>query len=174
MKPETKIVLIRHAQKDFLPLENPILNDKGFLQAEKLCDLVKKNTLPQPTDLWCSDFIRTRQTLEKIANQYQLKPVVHTELNLRKSNESAADFRHRLEKLVRELSNPEPSSANRVQKNIYLCTHFDVIEELMSLIPSDTDLSSSQYSHWSPAQFVVFKVIDQIWVVQKTGEAHHV
>lgn len=164
-----KFVLVRHAQKDFQPIEDPVLNDKGFLQAEKLCDLVKKNNLPLPTELWCSDRIRTRQTLEKMAQEFNLKFQQRPELNLRDHFESGIDFRIRLQKLVSDIS-----SGSRNSSIIFACTHFDVIEELMTLIPSDTDLTSSKFSHWAPTQFMVFEIVDGLWQVTKAGAANEV
>lgn len=170
------VVLIRHAQKDFLPFDDPALNEKGFQQAEELCVIAKKNILPTNTppatlELWCSDRTRTRQTLEKLAAEYKVKPEIHSELNLRETHEQGKDFRLRLEKLVTELTLKATSSA---PKSIFLCTHFDVIEELMTLIPSDTDLSQTLFMHWAPTQYMVFEIKNKTWHLIKMGTASNV
>ncbi len=60
------------------------------------------------------------------------------------------------------------SNANEVH---FICTHYDWIEEALTLINSDKNLNSFEYSGWSPAQFLVFEVSDGSWKVGQKGVA---
>lgn len=163
------VVLIRHAQKDFLPPEDPGLNEKGQQQAQRLFELIHKKNLPTPTELWCSTKIRTKQTLVPMAEELSLGFFIKDELNLRSYQESLKDFRFRLQKIINELTD---QSKSKQEQNIFLCTHYDVIEELMTLIPCDKDLTGFEFSHWAPSQFVIFELSDlDYWKFIKIGSA---
>jgi phosphohistidine phosphatase SixA len=155
------IVIFRHAQKGMLPFENPALSPEGFRQAEALSALVQEHKLPTPTEMWVSEKIRTRQTMQNIANTVRRPVVEKIELDLRQENETQKMFNSRVGVLVDSLS--ESSKGNAIAECIYICTHYDWIEEAMSLIPSDTDLASYQFAHWGPAQFANFEVKGGLW-----------
>lgn len=162
------IVLIRHGHKGMIPFEDPSLTENGFKQAKALASLIQQKKLPTPTDLWASQKIRTSQTLSSLAEKFQLDISKKNELNLRMDNENQKNFRDRIQNLISSLSESSDSSS---EKCIYLCTHYDWIEEAMSLIPSDTDLLSYQFSHWSPAQYIIFEIQEQIWKYKQKGTA---
>ncbi len=162
------IVLFRHAKKSFLPFDDPSLSPEGFIQSERLPETVKKQNLPPATALWASEKIRTHQTFQNLAATLGLKIITRTELNLRADFETQKMFQARVQSLIDELSvTTQKQDSNHV---IYLCTHYDWIEESMPLIPSDKNLTGFEFSTWAPAQFVHFKIAEKNWQFIKKGQ----
>lgn len=164
-----KVVLIRHAQKGIAPYEDPSLTEGGLLQAEHLCQFVKNNLMPVPTHAWVSPKTRTVQTLKPLCENHKIRAQVAESLDQRSANESAADFRNRVSNFLHQFDLRATTSPNETH---ILCTHYDWIEEGMTLINSDKDLNSFEFSHWSPTQFVVFEIQDSLWKVIGKGSAH--
>lgn len=165
------VVLFRHAKKGMLPFEDPGLTPEGMMQSERLPDIVRKYNLPAAKALWASEKIRTHQTFQGLASTLNLTTETKAELNLRSEVETQKMFQKRVEILIDELS---VSACNDPVKNcVYLCTHYDWIEEAMALIPSDKNLLSFEFSTWAPAQFVHFKItldpINTVWKFVKKG-----
>lgn len=161
-----KIVLFRHAQKGITPFDNPELTEEGFKQAEMIYELIKKNILPHPTQAWASPKIRTTQTLTPACENFKIR-IQETELlDLRTQHESSSDFRKRISSFLNQFD--ESASA----ETHFLCTHYDWIEEAMTLINCDKDLNSFEFSHWMPTQFIVFEIRDSKWMFVKKGSAH--
>lgn len=164
-----KVILIRHAQKGITPYEDPSLTEGGLLQAEHLCQLAKKNIIPNPTHAWVSPKTRTYQTLKALCEDCGIRPQITESLDQRNSNESSVDFRKRVSHFLNQLE----LRASEFSREIHiLCTHYDWIEEGMTLINSDKDLNSFEFSHWSPTQFVVFEIQNSLWKVVGKGSAH--
>ncbi len=160
------ILLFRHGQKDLTPFDDPHLTAEGFRQADNIAELVLKKLLPAPTELWVSEIIRTHQTLAALSKMLNIPTVKKPELNLREDGELRHSFQKRVHKLIEQLSVSAGKSS--VSSCMYLCTHYDWIEEAMALIPSDTDLSTFEFAHWAPAHYVQFKIEAGLWkVVQK-------
>ncbi len=164
-----KVVLIRHAQKGITPYEDPSLTESGFLQAEFLCQLSKKNLLPNPTHAWVSPKTRTFQTLKPLCENLKIRPEITDSLDQRISNETSSDFRNRVSRFLQQFELRALEAPDEIH---ILCTHYDWIEEGMTLINSDKDLNSFEFSHWSPTQYVVFEIQDSIWKVIGKGSAH--
>lgn len=164
-----KVVLIRHAQKGIAPYDNPSLTDGGFVQAEMLCELAKKNLLPAPTHAWVSPKIRTFQTLKPLCESYKIQPQIAESLDQRDVRESSADFRKRIAHFLNQMELRASEAPSEIH---FLCTHYDWIEESLTLINSDKDLNSFEFSHWSPTQFVVFEIENETWKVIRKGSAH--
>lgn len=161
------VILFRHAQKGLTPFDNPHLTQDGFAQAEAIAAAVLENKLPVPTEIWVSEKIRTTQTLQVVARQYKISCEEKHQLDLRRESETQKTFRTRVENLIQQLSvtNQKDSSLEA----IYLCTHYDWIEEAMSVIPSDTDLTTFHFSHWGPAQYAQFQIENGLWKFIKKG-----
>ena len=164
-----KLVLLRHAQKGITPFDDPHLTDSGFLQSEALADLVQKNILPAPTHLWASPKIRTTQTLSATAEIFKISIQKNELLDLRSAHETAEHFRKRIQELLSHLDERSISHSHEVH---YLCTHYDWIEEAITLINADKDLNSFEFSHWSPTQYIVFEVQELLWRVLIKGNAN--
>jgi broad specificity phosphatase PhoE len=150
------ILLFRHGHKVFSVDNDPPLSPKGFEQAQHLNQLIAENKIPLATHCWVSDKKRTLQTLEKAIEQHQMITHKKSDLNYREGDENTAQFRSRIQKFLRELS------ARAKESEIhYICTHYDWIEEAMTLIDCDKDLRSYEYASWSPGQYLVFDLVDQ-------------
>lgn len=146
-----KIYLFRHAQKAMDFSGDPDLTPEGHAQASKILDKVLKSEIPHPTELWVSPKKRTHSTFRPLSQHFNLPLQIQESLLEQKSEENISEFRSRIERLFEGVAQKEDAV-------VFLCTHYDWVVEAMSIIPSDKDLSSSEFSHWSPAQYVAFEV----------------
>lgn len=156
-------VLIRHGHKSIDPPENPSLSAKGHEQSRKLLQLVQNKKLPTPTVCLYSDRVRTRETLNAIIEFFQPRHEIKQELNLRSYIESGKEHRARVEKLVNYYTflASQPENKNQV---IYACTHYDWVEEAMTVIDCDKNLNSYEFAGWAPGQYIEFQIGDDgIW-----------
>ncbi|WP_413293229.1 phosphoglycerate mutase family protein [Bdellovibrio sp. HCB185ZH] len=146
-----KIYIFRHAQKAMDFSGDPDLTPEGHGQASTLLDLVLKNEMPKPTQLWVSPRKRTHSTFRPLSEQLKL-PLVNQEALLeQQGDESLQIFRRRISNLLEKAS----EATNDV---IFMCSHYDWVIEAMSVIPSETDLSDDRFNHWTPCQCVGFEV----------------
>ena len=152
-----KFVLFRHAQKGITPFEDPELSLKGFEQSAQLVELIKNKSLPVPTFLFISPKRRTSQTLYPISKNYNLTPQLSDLLDQRRNDESSLHFRQRVQSFLNDLE------TRNSQEVVFACTHYDWLEEAMTLIHCDRDLNTFEFAHWAPTQFVVFQVENGIW-----------
>jgi phosphohistidine phosphatase SixA len=161
------LILLRHAHKGLTPFEDPDLSTKGFEQAQILADLVATNKLPKPTQCLYSDKIRTRQTLAQVVETWAPICLRKPELNMRSHKETQSEFRGRIQKFCSQLV-----SQSKFSDVCFLCTHYDWIEEVLTLINSDKDLNSFEYLNWSPGQYLVFEISKEAvapWIVMQKG-----
>lgn len=158
-----QILVFRHAEKTFSMQGNPPLSEYGSQQATKLAQLVEQNKLPRPEILLCSLQLRTLQTLLPLSRLLQIEVQKTEQLDERKSSESLPQYREKIRTLIESFSAQKPAQ----QKNTFLVTHFDWLEEAMSIIPCDQDLTQAQFSGWSSACFMHFQVQSGIWTLQK-------
>lgn len=163
------IILFRHGQKGVAPFEDPHLTASGFQQAKSLTQLVEKKHLPKPSELWASEKIRTVQTFSDLSQNLKLQIQIKPELNVRGDFENQKNFRQRVQNLIQVLQ--VSSETNTVSQFIFLCTHYDWIEEALGVIQSNSDLKSFEFSHWAPAQFIHFKLNEGLWTVHQKGRA---
>lgn len=161
------VVLFRHAQKGMIPFENPHLTTEGFVQADAIAACVQEKKLPAPTDIWVSEKIRTHQTLQAVAANCKVTTEIKHELDLRNDHETQKMFQNRVNSLIDLLT--ITSEKDSSLKTIYLCTHYDWIEEAMALIPCDTNLSTYEFSHWGPAQYASFQIENGLWKLTQKG-----
>lgn len=156
-------VLIRHGHKTIEPPDDPSLSAKGHDQARKLLQLVKNNTLPAPTHCIYSDRKRTQETLQELIVAYKPKSEPKLDLNLRTQNETSNQFHSRVQKLVNYYTYQatQPENKNQV---VYACTHYDWVEEAMTVIESDKNLNSFEFAGWAPGNYIVFQINeDGLW-----------
>ena len=159
-----KFVLFRHAHKGVSPYDDPELSQQGFEQASQILEMIKNAKIPEPTHLFVSPRRRTSQTFYPVSKEFNLLTQIRPELDQRNSQESSADFRKRISNLFTLLE--DINTPNAV---VFACTHFDWIEEAMTLINSDKDLNSFEFSYWSPAQYIVFEKEADLWILQTKG-----
>lgn len=77
------IVLLRHAEKDSAPTAdkvNPELSADGKLRAQKLVKVIKKY---KPDAIYSSDFIRTKTTVQPLAEKRKLTVQIYNHRNLK-------------------------------------------------------------------------------------------
>lgn len=161
------VVLFRHAQKGLTPFDNPHLSPDGFAQAEAIAVAVANRSIPAASEIWISEKIRTHQTMQFVARDLKLSTLEKAELDLRGEQETQAQFQSRVHKVIQQID--LSSRYDSLIKTIYMCTHYDWIEEAMTLIPCDTDLSTFQFAHWGPAQFAQFEIESGLWKFIKKG-----
>ena len=159
-----KFVLFRHGSKGFTPFEDPELNAQGFQQSIKIAELVKANQLPKPTHLFVSPRRRTSQTFYPVSKEFSLDMQIKEELDLRQPEETQSDFRARIQSFLDLVA----GQSNDV---IFACTHYDWIEESLTVIDCDKNLNSFEFSHWAPSQFLIFEIDNSGWKVLKKGDA---
>lgn len=146
-----KIYIFRHAQKAMDFTGDPDLTLEGHAQAQRILVKVLKNELPRPTELWVSPKKRTHSTFRPLSMELKI-PLKNTEGLLEQlSTETLHDFRQRIENVL-----------NQARKNpdaiVFLCSHYDWVLEAMTVIPSETDLTDTEFTHWSPSQYAGFRV----------------
>lgn len=161
-----KFVLFRHAHKGILPFEDPELSPQGHLQAEQISKDVSAAKIPAPTHLLVSPKRRAAQTFLPLSHEQGLPLSVQSALDQHVSGESSAEFRDRIRSFIDNLTSQFGHA-----DVIYACTHYDWIEEAMSLIPSDRNLNTFEFSHWAPTQYLVFEVGPAQWTYLQKGSA---
>ncbi len=162
------LILFRHGHKGHTPLIDPDLTPQGFEQAHILIEQIKSTILPVPTHCWYSEKIRTQQTLSQAIEKYSVISKKTAALNLKSNTETTKNFIQRIQKFCTGLV-----QKNKSDEVHFLCTHYDWIEEALSLINCDKDLNSFEYSNWSPGQYLVFEILTsdpaEPWQLIKKG-----
>ncbi len=150
-----KIYLFRHAEKINAFHRNPELSPQGEKQALLLAEKVQQALLPRPTELWVSPKKRAQQSMGPLSQALDLPLQIKTALDERDVSENQSQFHQRVEKICHSLT-----SAKGV---IYLCSHFDWLEEALAVLPSDEELTHERYAHWSPLQYMGFHFRDSLF-----------
>lgn len=153
-----RFVLFRHAHKGIFPFDDPELSPQGHEQASLLPEMIQQQRLIKPTHLYVSPRKRASQTFIQISKKFNLKLEIQPDLDQRNQNESSSDFKKRILNFMKHVE-----SLNNTSTVIFACTHYDWIEESMTLINSDKDLNSFEFSHWSPTQHIIFELQDGVW-----------
>lgn len=150
--------MFRHAERENSGSPNPPLSVKGHLQAAKLVEDIDLTILPRPTKLLSSPKLRAQQTFQQIQDKLGVDIQIQEDLDERQNSESVDAFRKRVRKFLDTLE--------RQAGVIYFVTHLDWIEEALSIIASDTDLSHNRYQAWLPAQSIEFEIHNGLWIFQ--------
>ena len=161
-----KFVLFRHAHKGIQPFDDPELSIPGFEQAAQLVEMVNKHQLPTPTRLLVSPRRRASQTLYPLSRGFAVPLEIKNDLDQAASQENGTAFRKRIENFLNEIT-----ALAEKPEAIFACTHYDWIETAMPLINSDKDLTTFEFSHWSPTQHIEFEITSGVWTYIKKGAA---
>ena len=166
------VILFRHGQKGLVPFDDPSLSPDGFRQADKIASLVLQKKLLQPSALWVSPKLRAGQTFQALSNELNLPNLVKPELDLRADFEQKNVFKNRVQAFIESFGHKDAvkKELTEVDRCIFVCTHYDWIEEAMPLIPADRDLTTFEYTHWAPAHYIHFKINNGLWQVLKQGD----
>ncbi len=144
-----KVILFRHAEKEIVGSSNPPLTQRGLQQAKKLIDEVRSKKLPEPQVMMVSPRVRSQQTFSPLADVLKIKSIATPLLDERTSKETSEDFRRRVQELLVLLQMDYPND-----ECIYLCTHYDWIQEFLSIVECTTDLMHAKYHHWNSCQWM--------------------
>lgn len=151
-------VIFRHGEKQIQGFD-PELTPKGHTQAQAILEKVKAGKLPKPNAIYVSTKKRTTQTLEPLAKQFRMKPQIKVELTERVPGETQEKFRFRIQEFLVKLL-----LLHQDNEVIYLCTHFDWVEEFLTVIESDSDLT--RYTNFAAAQYILFEK-KELWHLLK-------
>lgn len=150
-----KLYLFRHAEKASPFLPDPVLSENGMQQAIALLEKVQNQELPKPTQLWVSPRVRARQSFQRISESIQIPLQIHAELDEKMSGENHHEFRDRVDRFLTK-------AGNQVGV-LFICSHYDWLEESLQLIPCDTDLMHEIHSHWGSLQYMAFDKKENIY-----------
>lgn len=142
-----KIYLFRHAQKAMDFSGDPDLTSEGFSQATQLLDRVLKNEMPRPTALWVSAKKRTHSTFRQVSQALEIPLQIHDELSEQKTGESLHQFRQRIQSLIE-------FATSQQDEVIFMCSHYDLVVEAMTVLPCDKDLQTAEFTQWAPCQYI--------------------
>jgi len=151
-------VVFRHGEKSLEGFD-PGLSPRGLEQAEKVFQKVKAGQLPKPTALFVSTKKRSAQTFGPLSANAKIKAQIRAELTERVPGETREKFRLRIQEFLLKLM-----LEHKETDVIYLCTHSDWIDEFLTMIECDSDLSRCHY--WPSAQHMVFDK-KEIWHLLK-------
>jgi len=156
-----QILLFRHAERDSTHFHDSPLSSFGHQQAQALLRDVQSGILPQPNRLWISPKVRTAQTFLPLSQSYAIDALVQDELDERRPQEGATQFRQRIRHLTEQ--------ASRQTGTLYLCTHLDWLDEAMSLIPFVDPNGQENLVAWLTGQYIDFDVRDGLWTFVQAG-----
>lgn len=159
-----RLVLFRHGHKQFSMDNDPSLSDRGYIQATHLLGLIEKQQLPLPTQCWFSEKKRTFETLSALEQTPNIQWLKKNHLNERSHKEDLAQFQTRISAALKDMT--KQSTTN---DTLFVCTHYDWIEEAINLIPCDKNLNSFEFINWSPGQYLEFDYYDDLFHVIKKG-----
>lgn len=151
-------VIFRHGEKQVQGFD-PELAAQGHIQAKSILEKVKSNKLPKPNALYVSTKKRTAQTFEPLASHYSTKSQIKAELTEKVPGETQEKFRFRIQEFLVKLL-----LLHQDNEVIYICTHYDWIEEFLSVIECDTDLS--RYSNFGTGHYIMFDK-KELWHILK-------
>ena len=150
-----KLYLFRHAEKASLFHDDPVLNENGMQQAIALLEKVQKQELPKPTQLWVSPRVRAHQSFQKLSEGIQVPLQIFQDLDEKMSGENRHEFRDRVDRFL--------TKAGEQDGVLFICSHYDWLEESLQLIASDTDLMHEIHSHWGSLQYMALDKKDTIY-----------
>lgn len=161
-----QLCLFRHAARNPLQPGDGGLSDHGLKQAAALPDLASTSgPLPRPTHLLCSPKRRARQTFAPLSGRFDIPLRIDVALDERGENEPMDAFLERLSAWVESLK-----TAFAPDDVVFACSHLDVWEEVMSLIP--TDLAEWEIARGlAPAEFRLFEFDGGFFTAKATGKA---
>ena len=159
-----RLVLFRHGHKQFSMDNDPSLSDRGYIQATHLLDLVEKQQLPRPTHCWYSEKKRTLETLSALDQLPNLQWHKKSHLNERSPKEDHSQFHSRISSAIKDIVKEVTS-----KDVIFVCTHYDWIEDAIALLPCDKNLTSFEFVNWVPGQYIEFDHYDDLFHVIKKG-----
>lgn len=149
------IFLFRHADKEMSSGSNPLLSRTGREQAAQLKKLCLENKIPAPQKIWVSPKVRTRESMEPCSQIHQVECEILSDLSERLINESRSDFEGRIRRVL--------ALATLEKGPLFICTHYDWLEEGFAFIATPEDQPSPSYFSWHPMSYMGFEIIEDRW-----------
>lgn len=150
-----QLFIFRHAEKTNIG-DNPELSPYGFEQAHEIKNKLVEKYLPTPNQIFCSPRIRTQQTMQKVAELVNLKPIVTDHLHERKGTEPWNNFVGRLQVLINQIE----ESQDRV---VYICSHIDCVDTIVQML-------CQKSLRWRSAHFVQLDFNNGVWSFIREGD----
>ncbi len=161
-----RIVLFRHGHKQFSMDENPSLSLKGFDQSKKLTQMLDTKILPNPNECWHSFKKRTFETLQELKLNPSIQFKLKNNLNERQATETIKDFQNRIKLILIDIQNLQIVSKEHI---LFICSHYDWIEEFLNIASCSKDLNAFEYSNWAPGQYLDFEFYDDQFHILHKG-----
>lgn len=155
------VIFFRHGERLLGQGPDPGLSAAGIKQAEALSSAVEKGRLPKPDSLWVSPKKRTLETFAPLATNLGIEIEIIGDLDERMVKENPQLFRQRVIGVLQRLE--------KLKKNIFICTHLDWLEEVVTAIADEGNLHLTSI-HWSTASYVSFQVSEGHWMSQQQGQ----
>lgn len=153
------ILFFRHG--DRMAGNDPTLSAIGYKQAANLPQFLEQNQISLPDVLWVSPRKRAQESFEILAREKNLPCEIRPELDERTGKESAVTFRQRVQGVINRLPH--------TQKNIFICSHMDWLEEAMTCIPDQGKISLETFV-WPVGGFIEFEIVDNLWTSTRQGQ----
>lgn len=143
----------------------PDLSAMGRNQADYLRTWVERGTLPKPSRLWVSPKRRAQNTFLPLSQAQQIPLEIIKELDERSSRENMKDFRERVIRCLQKAAH------TALQKEVlFLCSHYDWLEDAITWIPSSEDLAMDGNPLWAPGAYVGFEIQNDEWILKQKGQ----
>lgn len=156
-----EIYFFRHAHKSLTFDSNPGLSERGLRQAAQVLVALQENKIQAPHAILCSSKIRTQQTMQKVADHLNLKIQVRPELVEQQASETRELMKNRIESLLEYAVKTFAPEAV-----VYVCTHYDWLEELTGAITITPRLPTIS---WYPCKYIQLKVENNQWTYIDDG-----
>ncbi len=149
-----KLFLLRHGDRSSGYGDVP-LSSEGNRQAQELTAV---SALQNIHVILCSPKVRTRQTVQPLADKLGVPVQIENSLDQRKSIETQSEFNQRILQTLDECVTKYPG------KNVLLCSHSDWLQTAILTMPS-TRADNAIHCFFSCAEFKVITLKDGLWDV---------
>lgn len=116
------IYLVRHAEKDTIPKNNPILTDEGYERSFRLAEIFKKTRLDA---MYSTLYNRTLHTVDSLGNAKGLKTNIYQPKDLKQISIDISEHKDFNKVVIAGHSNTTPALANVFMGDKIIETGFD-------------------------------------------------
>lgn len=121
--PQSKVIyLVRHAEKDTIPKNNPILTDAGYERSYRLAELFKKTRLDA---IYSTLYNRTMHTVDSLATTKGLSTNIYQPKDLRQLGIDITESKELNKIIISGHSNTTPAMANVLMGEKIIDAGFD-------------------------------------------------
>ena len=116
------IYLVRHAEKDTVPKENPILTEAGYVRSYRLAEMLKKTRLDA---IYSTLYNRTMHTVDSLANTKGLPTNIYQPKDLKQLGIDLNESEDKNRVIISGHSNTTPAMANVLMEYKVIESGFD-------------------------------------------------